>query len=382
MYQRVLLVVSLLGLLAGTAPQAVNAQHFGRNKVQYRAFDFQIIKTEHFDVYFYEDERQAALDAARMLERGYARFTRVLQHEFKERKPVILYASQTDYQQTNVLRGFVPDGAGAFVEPIKQRMVIPLTGSYAYFERVLLHELAHQFQNDVMFRSGGGGGLTNRANAMNILWFREGMAEYLAQGEVDPHTQSWVRDAALAGYLPGLDEMARIGSYLQYRFGQSLWSYIGANWGDEVIGILLQKSLRIGLERGFTSTLGISLEQLSREWMASVRENYLPQVARYESPSTFAEPLFRHASLTEDPWYIAPAISPDGELMTFLSQRDGFSFDLFLADARTGEVIDKLIAGSRDADFESLRFMYSSSSFSHDGRYLAFAAKVDRKSVV
>lgn len=83
MYQRVLLVVSLLGLLAGTAPQAVNAQHFGRNKVQYRAFDFQIIKTEHFDVYFYEDERQAALDAARMLERGYARFTRVLQQDRK-----------------------------------------------------------------------------------------------------------------------------------------------------------------------------------------------------------------------------------------------------------------------------------------------------------
>jgi len=50
--------------LFGAAPLA--AQYFGQNKVQYQAFDFRIIQTEHFEVYYYPAERTAALDAARM----------------------------------------------------------------------------------------------------------------------------------------------------------------------------------------------------------------------------------------------------------------------------------------------------------------------------
>ena len=57
--------------LAGATPLA--AQYFGQNKVQYRTFDFRIIQTEHFEVYYYPAERVAALDAARMAERWYAR---------------------------------------------------------------------------------------------------------------------------------------------------------------------------------------------------------------------------------------------------------------------------------------------------------------------
>ena len=69
---------ALFFLLALAVP--AHAQYFGRNKVQYRAFDFDVIRTEHFDVYFYAEEREAALDAARMAERAYARLSRVLQH--------------------------------------------------------------------------------------------------------------------------------------------------------------------------------------------------------------------------------------------------------------------------------------------------------------
>ena len=34
---------------------ALEAQYFGRNKVQYQRFDFRIIKTKHFDVYYYPE---------------------------------------------------------------------------------------------------------------------------------------------------------------------------------------------------------------------------------------------------------------------------------------------------------------------------------------
>src|SRR5947199_7575022 len=104
--------------LFGAAPLA--AQYFGQNKVQYQAFDFRIIQTEHFEIYYYPAERTAALDAARMAERWYARLSRILHHQFQGRKPIILYASQSDFQQTNTSAGGgVPGGGRAFTEQIK-----------------------------------------------------------------------------------------------------------------------------------------------------------------------------------------------------------------------------------------------------------------------
>src|SRR5438093_8376308 len=95
------LILVAITLLA--TPARSGAQYFGQNKVQYRSFNFQTIQTEHFDIYYYPDERPGALDAARMAERAYARLSRILHHQFQSRKPIILYASQSDFQQTNVV---------------------------------------------------------------------------------------------------------------------------------------------------------------------------------------------------------------------------------------------------------------------------------------
>src|SRR5262249_14211796 len=90
-------------LCALAAP--ARAQYFGRNKIQYRTFDFQVLKTDHFDVYYYSDERAAAEQAARMAERWYARLSRLLDHTLSGRQPLILYGSHPEFEQTNAIEG-------------------------------------------------------------------------------------------------------------------------------------------------------------------------------------------------------------------------------------------------------------------------------------
>jgi hypothetical protein len=368
----VLFVISC-AVAATVFARTADAQYFGRNKVQYKALDFQIVQTEHFDVYYYEQEREAVMDAARMIERSYARLSKLLQHQFKQRKPIILYASHTDFQQTNALSGLIDESTGGVTEAYKNRVIMPFTGSYGEFDHVMTHELVHAFQYDIIFRRG----IVNEANPFSgrlPLWFMEGMAEYLSIGRIDPHTGSWLRDATLNGYLRTIGEMDRRDDYLSYRFGQSLWAYIGQKWGDEVVGILLQKAPRMGIERAFETTLGLSLPELSREWTTNVRSTYLPQIADHGGASTFSKKLTDHDKLGQA-WYLAPAISADGQQMLLISQRDGFFFDLWLADAQTGKFKKKLIEAAKDADFESLRYMNSSAAFSPDGRHIAFAAQ-------
>ena len=113
----------MLALLIGSfLPVAANAQYFGRNKVQYDDFDFESFKTEHFEFYLYPEERLAVQDAARMAERWYQRHSRTFLREFYERKPIIFYANDADFHQTNAISGSIGEGTGGVTESLKERV--------------------------------------------------------------------------------------------------------------------------------------------------------------------------------------------------------------------------------------------------------------------
>jgi len=88
--------------------------HFGRNKVQYEDFDWQVMKTEHFDIYYYPEMLELAEHGAHFAEEAY----RDLEHKFNfslnHRVPLIFYSSNLHFKQTNITPGFIPDGVGGF----------------------------------------------------------------------------------------------------------------------------------------------------------------------------------------------------------------------------------------------------------------------------
>lgn len=368
--RRIGVLAALVTLTTGT----LAAQYFGQNKVQYKRFDFKVIQTEHFEIYYYAQERTAALDAARMAERAYARLSRVLHHQFQSRKPIILYASHSDFQQTNAIGEEIGEGTGGVTEFFKHRMVMPFTGSYADLEEVLQHEMVHAFQFDVYSRGRPGGGVQTLVAVNPPGWFMEGMAAYLSRGGIDPETAMWLRDAALEGDLPTIEELTYDPRVFPYRFGQALWAYIGEKWGDEVIGEILQTSASSGIEASFKRALGLSLEDLSADWRDAVQTTFLPQLGdHYRARRVARATLTRRRS--NGRYYLAPALTPDGREIAFLGDQRGFFFDLWLADAETGRVKRRLVKSTVNSNYESLRFVNSAGTFSPDGRFFAIAAK-------
>jgi len=369
--RRMVGIVAALALF-GAAPLV--AQYFGQNKVQYQSFDFRIIQTEHFEVYYYPAERAAALDGARMAERWYARLSRVLHHQFQGRKPIIFYASQSDFQQTNTTSEDIGEGTGGFTEFFKHRMVLPFTGAYEELEHVIGHEMVHQFQYDVFSRGRIGAGVQTLVNVAPPLWFMEGMAEYLSMGPIDPLTAMWLRDASVEGHLPTIEELTYDQRIFPYYFGHALWAYIGEKWGDEAVGQILQASTAAGVEGAFKRTLGLSLDDLSHEWRDAVQTTYLPQLADHYRARRIAQPLLTRKR-SEGTLHLAPALAPDGRQIAYFSEKNSFFVDLYLADAETGKVLRRLVKSTLSSNFESLRFINSAGAFSPDGRFFAIAAK-------
>ena len=368
-----------LAFVAGLVLAAPAHAQFGKNKVQYDEFDFQVLQTEHFDIHYYPEEEAAVMDAARMAERAYARLSKVFRHDWERRKPLILYASQSDFQQTNIFQFQISEGTAGITERLRDRIVLFFPSAYPEFEHTLTHELVHAFQIDIMRQ----GALSQGSNPFAFrppLWFMEGMAEYLTTGQIDPLTAMWLRDGSLSGYLTTIDQLSRVGDIRVYRFGQALWYYIGTKYGDEKIGEIMQKAPLIGIREAFHASLNVDLDQLSEEWLDAVRLTYLPQVGEFEHAEQFAERLTDHvrenASIN-----LAPALSPDGSKLAFVSDRDYFN-DIYIADAETGDDVDKLLKGERTASFESLRFLRVGLSFSPDGEFLAFSSKVGEQDAI
>ncbi|MGQ0701714.1 MAG: BamA/TamA family outer membrane protein [Gemmatimonadales bacterium] len=361
---------SLAAFLLGFLPAALPAQYFGRNKVQYGRFDFRIVQTEHFDVHYYPAERTAALDMARLAERTYAKLSRVLNHTFEERKPIIVYASSSDFQQTNTYGGEIDESTGGFTDFLRHRNVFPLAGSYEENQHVLMHEMVHQFQFDIWSR-GRGTGMQGIIAANAPLWFGEGMAEYFSLGPVDPNTAMWLRDAANEGKLPDAQDFYR---WFPYRFGHALVAYIGQRWGDEAIAQITKLASGGGVEPALQRVVGMSFPQLVAQWRDAVQKQYLPEVANRQKARTVAQGLLTE-KVTGGGWHLAPALSPDGSRIVYLSERNFYFVDLWLADGRTGKTDRRLLKSTYSGNYETFRFINSAASWSPDGRYLAVAAK-------
>ncbi len=361
-----LLILAFVVMPLAAAPAA--AQYFGRNKVQYDDFDFRSFRTPHFEFYYYPEEKQAVEDAARMGERWYRRHSRTFLREFHERKPIIFYANDADFQQTNAISGFIGEGTGGVTESIKERVIMPLTGLYSENDHVLGHELVHSFQYDI--------GLA-RADSTNFmlnllpLWLVEGMAEYFSIGRDDPHTAMWLRDAALRDDLPTIDQLTRSYKYFPYRYGQAYMAYIGGKYGDVAVANLFKLGGRTGLDSAFVYTLGITADSLSKEWQAAVKEAYLP-LTEGRTPLEKAGRLVLAEDRDAGRINISPALSPDGKYVAYLSEQDLFNINLFIADAETGKTIKKLRATNRNPEFDAIRFINSAGSWSPDGKQFAF----------
>jgi Tol biopolymer transport system component len=368
-----LVVLTLMLMLVPTI-----ALSFGKNKVQYRDFDWMILKSEHFDVYYYSEERFLADRVAVIADAVYDSLAGSYGLELKARVPIIVYRSQNEFQETNVILELLGEGTGGFTELFKNRVVIPFTGSYEDLRHVVFHELTHVFSFELLY-----GGLLEsiftRQYLFSVpLWFLEGLTEFESQ-TWDAEAEMVMRDAALTGYYFALYQDVQ--GYLAYKQGQSVVRYIVEKYGREKLtDIIKDLSVTRNIDKALQSSIGVDSEGLTRAWSEHIKKQYWPAIADKMDPEDLGSRLTDH---TKDGSFtnVMPAISPDGQRIAFLSDRSGYD-DVYLMSAVDGRILRRLIKGQRTQDFESFHALRSSFSWSPDSKHIALVSKRRDRDVI
>ncbi len=333
------LVIGCLLLAGATLAGPALAQGFGQNKPSYDRFDWKVYRSPHFDIYYYPEEENLLEDIVSEAESAYLDISQRLDHEVSIRIPLLMYRTHAEFRQTNVSLQQIPQAAGAFAEPFQKRMVLPVDDPPDKRYKLIRHELVHIFQFDILY----GESLRRIIRSQPPLWLTEGMASFLADDE-DSFDQMVIRDAVVNNLVPSIEELDVL-SFLTYRFGNAIFSFIEEEWGAEGIRTFLfeyRKALVArSVSKPFSDAFGLSTEQFDRRFARYLRKRYLPVLIGKRSPDEFGKEigLSKRGRFT-----FSPELSPSRDLIAVLGT-PRLELDVLILSAKDGEVIRNITKG-------------------------------------
>lgn len=363
-------------------------------KVNWEEIDWVRLKTEHFDIYFPKGYNFIAQKTAEYAESAYIYLGNKLNHRLSMVTPIFVYPSHGHFQSTNIIPFAIDEGTGGFTERIKRRVVVPYLGSLDEYRHVVVHELVHAFQYDILLGQTLGTTLSLVQGGQPPLWFVEGMAEYFSLGW-DNTVDRQMRDAALTDTLPTLQMMTEYRvqtGFIFYKGGQSVMRFIAEKYGEKKIGEMLRdlRDLR-GIEDAIQTNTGVSFEEFDVEWRRWVKRRYFPHVEKkYDDEEG---PLVTRHLDDESIINLHPAISPDGKKAVYITARGFYPVmvlrdihdlkvkrDYSLKEKKDPQDDERVIVKSSDnPTFFQLHLLTNRISFTPDSKKIFFSARSQGK---
>lgn len=348
-------------------------QGFGKNKVRYRDFQWEILESEHIELHFESEFQNLAVQAIEYLEEGYDHISQILHHDLSHRPPVVIYQSHYQFQQTNIFPDFLPPGVAGFAEPLRFRMVVPFAGDLDEFRNVLVHELTHIFQYDIVHK-----GPIRRITspiAQPPTWLMEGMAEYTTPGR-NTVDEMVLRDAVLTDGLIPLETMNEVWGqgnvFLAYKQSHALMEYIAQHYGPEKISRILRLwDSQHDSDKLMDRLIGMDLKTLDERWSAQMRKTYWPFLQTRDYTSEFAEKVGDDDNIHS---FSSACWSLSGDMLAAYSS-DGIEQHVDIIRLRDASLVERITESMRAADYDHLGIGSGTVAWAQDGQTIAFVAK-------
>lgn len=299
----------------------VNAQYipevFGKNRIQYRQFNWQYLSSENFDVYYYDARKAVAQNSLEFLEAEFDRITDLIGYPPYFKTKVFLYNSLADLRQSNVGLNRTVYTANGETEFIKPYVEVANLGTAQEFKEELLFQISDLMVNEMMF----GGSLKDIFQSSILMnlpdWFVDGASLYVSKGwsaEMDDYIRQLMKTRKPK-------KITRLGGREAALAGQSVWNFIAEKYGKSSVGNILNYTrITRNEEKSVLITLGVSFKQLMDEWYKyySDMENRVSQ--SYVVPADSVQFSEKHNKTTV---FTTVKISPDGRYIAFAENDRG-----------------------------------------------------------
>jgi len=343
MWLAVVLSVAVLCPAGSAFAQTPYVPYFGKNLVRYDKFDWSIYKTDHFEIYYYSAEEKHLERVAAYAESAYQQISADLKHDLAFKVPLIIFKTHSEFEQENVIPGEAREGVGAFAEPTRNRMLLPLDSPPDLLYHLIVHELTHIFEFDIIPQS-----LIRQSTP---LWVAEGLSDYMT-GTWRPIDLMTVRDAAVADIIPKLSRMEGYGETdnprLVYNLGHAAFEFIESKWGKEGMRQFLfsmRRNVVGGGDSAYVTAFQVDGDEFDQLFTKYLKARFKPFRDK-DTPLEFGKNYAPKPERTSfmDGFSVEP--SPSGDLLAMATvNRKDMALDLVLVSAKDGKVIRNLTPG-------------------------------------
>jgi hypothetical protein len=350
----ILAVAMVAALTLSTVPalaQTPYVPYFGKNQVRYDKFEWHIYPTEHFNIYYYPEIEPHLERMASYAESAYQHISSELKYDLAFKVPLILFQTSSEFQEQNVIPGAAQENVGAFAEPLRNRIVMPMDEPPDLLYRLIVHELTHQFEFDII--------PTSLIRRDMPLWINEGLSDYMT-GVWNPLDMQTVRDAAVADIVPRMSKLNNYGEFsnprMIYNLGHTVFEFIESKWGKEGLRqylFALRKSVIGGGEDAYEEAFKLTAEEFDQQFERYLKERFKPFRDK-ERPADYGRDLAPDPEKSSFSNALTVEPSPSGDLLAVVTgNRRDREYDIVMVSARDGSVIRNLTRGfDQDHGFE------------------------------
>lgn len=292
---------------------------FGKNRVQYKDFDWFYYKSYHFDTYYYKSGKELSAVVGKMAEQNLPILEAVLDYQLENRIQIIVYNKATDVQQTNL--GLTGDlqNTGGLTKLIGNKLFVYYNGDYADLEKQVRAGIAYTLVSELLYGSNLQELLQNSALLTLPDWYIPGLVSYLSSNW-SIGIDNTMKDAILSGKYTKLNRFIQDDPITA---GHSIWKFTLDNFANaSVSNIIYMTRIYRNAEAGFQNNVNLDFKELSTAWYDYYYAYY--KSAETDKTGPEREGLFYHKNkYRKNVVYDQATISPDGKLLAYVTNDEG-----------------------------------------------------------
>lgn len=275
----------LLCMCLGLSPLLSRAQFyngsqisFGKSRVQHQNYNWQYMRAEQYDVYYYPTGKALAQYVYYKVPQVLTEIEELLHYNSKRKLQLIVYNTQEDFRESN----FAYDdddfyNQGGVTNVYGTKIYIYFDGNRAHLDRMIRSGVMNVYAHWLVQGATVGSNMTYDYLMDVSNWYFSGLASFFGENwnsDVDAH----VKDGILTQRYADFDDLPpRDATYA----GHSFWKYIADTYGMEAIRkILYTTRATKSMSRGFTYATQVPYRTLLYNWYKYYCVMYYPDLER------------------------------------------------------------------------------------------------------
>jgi hypothetical protein len=261
----------LVLLLPLAASSQVNTVQYGKNRVQYKKFEWRYYQTRNFNTYFSQGGLNLGRIVTQVAEEELPQLEDFVEYGLQRRANIVVYNSFDDMRQSNIGMEIDWQNTGGVTRLVNNKLVIHYTANHNELRRQVREGIARVLVDNLLFGDDLGEFAGNQALLDLPKWLTDGYVAYAAENW-SPALDDKLKSALLSG---------RYRNFYQFAFrepelaGHAFWNFVADNYRkDNVTYFLYLSRIYKSLNAASLKVTKKKFRELLREFMEKQGEYY------------------------------------------------------------------------------------------------------------